>query len=92
MRSVFTVIADSAAFTCRVSKSTVSKPAFVSPAYSHCDNGPASIPMRSIVKPSPFKKPTSVAGSLPIFASLTILPLASTMQTLDSSKDTSIPA
>ena len=38
------------------------------------------------------KNVTMATGSLLIFASLTILPLASTTQTLDSSKDTSIPA
>jgi len=35
-RSVFTVIADKAAFTCRVSKRTVSKPAVTRSAGSHC--------------------------------------------------------
>ena len=39
-RSVFTTMADSAAFTCRVSSRTVSCPAAVSPACSHCDSGP----------------------------------------------------
>ena len=42
LRSVFTTIADSAAFTCRVSSNTTSSPAFVRPACSHCDSGPAS--------------------------------------------------
>jgi hypothetical protein len=38
------------------------------------------------------KKATRAAGSLEIFASFTILPCASTTQTLDRSNDTSIPA
>src|SRR3954447_22746267 len=46
-RSVFTVIADNAAFTCRVSSRTTSKPACVKAACSHCDKGPASSPMRT---------------------------------------------
>ena len=38
-RSVFTVIADNAAFASRLSSSTVSKPAATRPAWIHCDNG-----------------------------------------------------
>ena len=49
LRSVFTVIADSAAFTCRVSSRTVSNPACDSPACSHCDNGPR-------LKPNPIHR------------------------------------
>src|SRR5262249_47146595 len=48
--------------------------------------------MRVIGKLSPLKNATSTSGSLQTLASLTILPLASTMHTLDSSRDTSIPA
>ncbi len=47
-RSVFTVIADRAAFTCRVSRSTASKPAATRPAWIHCDKGPASSAIRLI--------------------------------------------
>jgi hypothetical protein len=39
LRSVFIVIADKAAFTCRVPSRTASNPARFSPACSHCDNG-----------------------------------------------------
>jgi hypothetical protein len=92
LRSVFTVIADKAALTCRVSSRAVSKPASVSPACSHCDSGPASSPTRSIETPSPRKKPTSASGSLVTFASRMMAPLASTTQTLESSRETSIPA
>ena len=92
LRSVFTIIADNAAFTCRVSSRTVSNPARFSPACSHCDNGPASSPIRFTAKPSDAKKATRASGSLATFASLTILPYASTTHTLESSNDTSIPA
>src|SRR5512145_2082768 len=44
LRSVFTTIADSAAFTWRVSSSTTSSPPCVRPACSHCDSGPALEP------------------------------------------------
>ena len=74
LRSVFTIIAESAAFTCRVSSSTASKPGPVRPACSHCDSGPASSPTRVSGRPSCPKKPTSASGSLGTFASRTILP------------------
>ena len=92
LRSVFTTIADSAAFTCRVSSSTASKPAFVSPACSHCDSGPASSPILATTTPSWPKNRTSASGSLGTLASRTIRPVASTTHTLLCSSDTSIPA
>jgi hypothetical protein len=54
LRSVFTVIADN--FTCRVSSGTASNPAPFSPPCCHCDNGPASSPIRFTAKPSAAKK------------------------------------
>src|ERR1700751_4951302 len=48
--------------------------------------------MRVTGKPNPLKNVTRTQGSLATFASLTILPAASTTHTLDCSKDTSIPA
>jgi hypothetical protein len=69
LRSVLTVIADNAAFTCRVSSRTVSYPAPFSPACSHCDNGPASSPIRFTAKPSVLKNSTKASGSLATFAS-----------------------
>jgi len=51
---------------------------------SHCDNGPASSPIRT-PKPSCLKKATSASGSLATFASLRSC-LRITMQTLESSK------
>src|SRR5215469_9319646 len=92
LRSVLTTIADNAALTWRVSKSTTPNPACVRPAYSQCDRGPASSPMRVTGKPNPLKNVTRTCGSVATFASLTILPAASTTHTLDCSKDTSIPA
>src|SRR3984957_17465689 len=53
---------------------------------------PASSPFRFTAKPSDPKKATRDSGSLATFASLTILPCASTTHTLESSNDTSIPA
>jgi hypothetical protein len=92
LRSVFTIMAESAAFTCRVSSSTASKPASLKPACSHCESGPASSPIRVIATPSPAKNPTSASGSLATLASRTILPVASTTHTLLRSSETSIPA
>jgi transposase-like protein DUF772 len=45
-RSVLTGIALNASRTCRVSSSSTAKPASRMPAYSHCDSGPASSPIR----------------------------------------------
>jgi hypothetical protein len=92
LRSVFTTIAESAALTCRVSSSTVSNPAAVSPACSHCDSGPASRPMRVSGRPSSPNTRTSDPGSLATLSSRTIRPVASTTHTLLCSNDTSTPA
>jgi hypothetical protein len=85
-------MAESAAFTWRVSSSTTSNPARVSPAWSHCESGPASSPTLVTGTPSCRKKATRVSGSLGTLVSRTIFPVASTTQTLLCSKDTSIPA
>ena len=50
--SVLTTMAESAAFTCRVSSSTASKPGPARPACNHCDSGPASSPTRASGRPS----------------------------------------
>ncbi len=92
LRSVLTTIAESAALTCRVSSSTGAKPAAVSPAWSHCDKGPASRPTRVSGRPSRPKNATSASGSLGTLASRTIRPVASTTHTLLRSSETSIPA
>jgi len=85
-------IADSAAFTWRVSSSTTSSPACVRPACSHCDSGPASRPIRVTTRPSWPRNRISVSGSLATLASRTIRPVPSTTHTLLCSSDTSIPA
>jgi hypothetical protein len=90
--SVLTTIAESAAFTCRVSSDTASKPAAVSPTCSHCESGPASSPIRVTATPNWRKNPTSASGSLATLASRTTRPAASTTHTLLRSSDTSIPA
>ena len=46
--TTFTVIAESAAITCRVSKKITSRPAATRAARSHCDSGPASRPIRHL--------------------------------------------
>src|SRR4051812_8825422 len=69
LRSVLTIIADSAALPCRVSSSPVPNPASLSPACSHCDRGPASSPMRVTGTLSWPKKRTSASGSLATLAS-----------------------
>ncbi len=85
-------MAESAAFTWRVSSSTTSNPARVSPAWSHCESGPASRPILVIGRPSCRKKATRGSGSLGTLVSRTIFPVASTTQMLLPFKDTSIPA
>jgi len=92
LRSVFTVMADSAAFTWRVSIRMAGMPALTSPACSHCDSGPASRPTRVKLTSAAEKTATSASGSLLTLSSRTIRPLPSTTQTLHWSRDTSIPA
>jgi hypothetical protein len=50
LRSLLLTRADNAAFMCRVSTQMIGKPASANSPYSHCDNGPASSPIRAIVK------------------------------------------
>src|ERR1700675_5155671 len=52
LRSDFTGIASNVLRTCRVSSSSTASPACRIAAKSHCDNGPASSPIRSRPKPS----------------------------------------
>jgi len=91
-RSVFTVIAFSAALTWRVSIKIAGSPASTNPACSHCDNGPASSPMRANAKPLSVKNAARASRSLRTLASRTICPAASTTQTLLHSNETSIAA
>jgi hypothetical protein len=92
LRSVFTTIADSAALTCRVSRSATSNPAATSPSCSHCDSGSASRPIRFNLSPSDPSRPVKAAGSLATFVSRMIFPDSSTTHTLLCSNETSIPA
>ena len=56
LRSVLLRWADSAAFMCRVSTQTTGRPASAKAPYSHCENAPASSPMRSIASVSSFSR------------------------------------
>lgn len=69
------VMAESAAFTCRVSRSTTSKPSATSPRCSHWGNGPASSPTLPIVKPDRRRQALKGSGSLLTLISRTILPV-----------------
>src|SRR5918996_1281633 len=91
-RSVFTVIALSAALTWRVSIKVAGSRPSTSPGSSHCARGPASRPMRVNRKPLSAKNATRASRSLCTFASLTICPAASTTHTLLHSNETSIAA
>ena len=84
-------MAESAALTWRVSSSPVSNPALLSPAWIHCDSGPASSPIRVIGHPRSRQNPARASGSLTTFASRTMRPVASTTQTLLRSNETSMP-
>jgi hypothetical protein len=90
--SVFTGMVLKAVRTCRVSSSSAGRPSASRPANSHCERGPASRPIRARVKGCARSQPIRASGSLATLASATILPVPSTMQTLDCSSDTSIPA
>jgi hypothetical protein len=92
LRSVFTGITDSAAFTCRVSRSSTGSVLSRNAPYSHCDSGPASSPIRSTLTPSDLRQWIRATGSLATLTSRTIFPLSSTTHTLELFKDTSIPA
>jgi hypothetical protein len=92
LRSVFTGMALNASRTCRVSSSSTGSPASRMPAYSHCDSGPASNPIRETLTANLPNQAISASGSLATLASRTIRPPASTTHTLALSSDTSIPA
>jgi hypothetical protein len=77
---------------CRVSTQITGKPASARALKSHCDNGPASNPIRLKGWPGVIRTWSSVSGSLATFTSRTSLPALSTMQTLVSLTETSSPA
>jgi hypothetical protein len=64
LRSDFTGIALHAPPTCRVSNSSTARPASRIAAYSHCDSGPASRPIRFRLKPTDLNHAISTSGSL----------------------------
>ena len=91
LRSVLLICAFSTACMCRVSTQTTGNSASARALNSHCDNGPASSPIRlkrQVEFPRTFSR---AAGSLATFTSFTILPVSSTMQMLVSLTDTSNP-
>ena len=90
-RSVLIGIAFSAAFTRRVSISTASKPASVSPLCSHCDSGPASSPTAAIPCGSSCMNETRASGALATRASVTIFPFSPRTQIAVLASDTSRP-
>ena len=67
LRSFLTGIARKASRTWRVSNSSTGSPAARIAAYSHCDSGPASRPIRSSSQPSPRNQAISASGSLGTF-------------------------
>src|SRR5665647_2185704 len=80
------------ALICRVSTQITGKPASARALNSHCDNGPASSPIRLQWYVGFASTCSRASGSLATFTSRTILPVSSTMQTLVSLTDTSNPA
>jgi hypothetical protein len=91
-RSVLTGMDRVAARSRRVSRRSTGSPAAASPAWSHCDSGPASSPTRAKGSPVPRRAAASASGSLGALISRTIAPAASTTQMLLVSSETSIPA
>src|SRR4051794_7643978 len=61
---LFTCCAFRTAFMWRVSTQMTGSSAFANPFTSHCDNGPASSPIRAYSRPAPFKKPMMASGSV----------------------------
>ena len=90
-RSVLIGIAFSAAFTRRVSISTASKPASVSPLCNQWDKGPASRPIAAISCSSLSMNATKASGVLATCASVTILPFSPITQIVVLASDTSSP-
>lgn len=91
-RSVLFGIVFMAALAWRVSMQIAGRPAARRPSCSHAVSEQASRPIRSRGSSSASSVETSASGSLAARTSLTIRPLASTMQIAVSSSDTSSPA
>src|SRR5262249_20814390 len=91
LRSLLLICADSAAFICRVSTQITGKHASANALYSHCDNGPASRPMRSMASASSVRTARISAGLVATLTSRITLPALSTIHTLVSFTETSNP-
>src|SRR6516165_10679399 len=93
LRSVLLICcAVSKAFMCRVSTQITGSSAVINPLTSHCDSGPASIPIRPKDTPSEVRTAMISAGSVGIFRSKTTLPASSITHTDVAFTDTSRPA
>ena len=77
---------------CRVSTQITGSSAAVNALTSHCDSGPASIPIRPKDTPSEVRTAMISAGSVGIFRSKTTLPASSITHTDVAFTDTSRPA
>jgi hypothetical protein len=76
---------------CRVSTQITGRSTIVNALTSHCDSGPASIPIRPQLTPSELRRAMISAGSVGTFCSKTTLPASSTTHTDVSFTDTSRP-
>src|SRR6516165_5713021 len=74
---------------CRVSTQITGRSAAINPLTSHCDSGPASIPIRPKDTPSEVRTAMISAGSVGTFCSKITLPASSTTHTDVSFTDTS---
>src|SRR5438105_14119737 len=92
LRSVLLICcAVSRAFMCRVSTQITGSSAAVNALTSHCDSGPASIPIRPKLTPSEVRRAMISDGSVGTFCSKITLPASSTTHTDVSFTDTSRP-
>src|SRR5215468_5211243 len=93
LRSVLLICcAVSKAFMCRVSTQITGRSAATNALTSHCDNGPASIPIRPKGTRSEVRTAMISAGSVGTFCSKITLPASSTTHTDVAFTDTSKPA
>src|SRR5262249_4105367 len=93
LRSVLLICcAVSKAFMCLVSTQIAGRSAAINPLTSHCDNGPASIPIRPKDTPSEVRTAMISAGSVGTLCSKTTLPASSITHTDVVFTDTSRPA
>src|SRR5207248_11746325 len=92
LRSVLLICcAVSKAFMCRVSTQITGRSAAVNAFTSHCDSGPASIPIRPKGTPSEVRRAMISDGSVGTFCSKITLTASSTTHTDVSFTDTSRP-